>query len=130
VPLRLDQLSCVIVVGWCAGDPYAPGRGKWHALAACTKPGEEGLMVLGRARTTPLKSKTSEWPAGLDGGVRLGSGKLVTPCWRMHCESRLAMPICCAVGCWLPGPPPGSSVPHADWAALNAGEDGSIPRPM
>ena len=96
-------------------------------MAACTKAGDEGLMLLGRARTTPPKSKTSEPLVGLEGGVRVGSGKLVTPCWRMHSESRRVISTCCAVGCWLPGPPPGSSLPHADRAALNAGEDGSTP---
>ena len=98
-------------------------------MAACTNTGDEGLTVLGRARTTPLKSRTSEWLARLDGGVRVGSGKPVTPCWRMHSEIWRAISICCAVGCWLPGPPPGNSLRHDDWAALNAGVDGSIPEP-
>jgi hypothetical protein len=60
--------------------------------------GRRGLMVLGTARTTPLKSATSEWPAQLDGAAKLGSGKPVTPCPRTHCEICRAMSSWCAVG--------------------------------
>jgi hypothetical protein len=43
-------------------------------------------MELGTARITPPRSSMIENPTGLDGGVKIGSGKPVTPFWRMHSD--------------------------------------------
>jgi hypothetical protein len=45
----------------------------------------------------------------------------------MHSEMFSVCASACALGCAAPGPPPGISLWQLAWAALKAGEDGSIP---
>src|ERR1700676_3146313 len=58
--------------------------------------------------------------------LNCGSGKLVTPCARMHCENLRA--FCSACRCWA-ADGLGSRDWHAFWAVWNVGELGSMPLP-
>jgi hypothetical protein len=84
--------------------------------------------VRGTARKTPPRPIAMLSAAGLAGGDSVGSGKPETPCARMHSEMASICCFACAEGgpC-APGPPPGRSLAHCDWAALNAGENGLMP---
>ena len=86
------------------------------------------LIVRGTARKTPPRPIAMLSAAGLAGGESVGSGKPETPCARMHSEMASICCLACSEGgpC-APGPPPGSSLAHCDWAALNAGENGLMP---
>jgi hypothetical protein len=69
-------------------------------------------------------------PNGSGGTEVLGSGKLETPCRRMHCATVSMLASACAEGGGPdPGPPPGRSFRHFACAALNAGDERSIPGP-
>jgi hypothetical protein len=100
-------------------------------LAALWKTGVVVLIVRGTARKTPPRPIAMLKEAGLVGGVSVGSGKPETPCARMHSDMASISRFACAEGgpC-LPGPPPGISFAHRDWADWNAGDCGLIPEPL
>jgi hypothetical protein len=86
--------------------------------------------VRGTTRKTPPRPIAMLSAAGSVGGESVGSGKPVTPCARMHSEVASICRLAASEGARLaPGPPPGRSLAHCDWAALNAGESGLIPEP-
>jgi hypothetical protein len=74
------------------------------------------------ANTMPRSVSTGPWAPVAE---LLGSGKLGTPCARIHREK------CSAASFWLSlicgGPPLLGPPPHAFWADSNAGENGLIP---
>ena len=63
------------------------GGPKLHAVPACLNAGELTSIDFGIAKTTPLRLITALYSDGLLGEDCVGSGKAVTPCWRMHCET-------------------------------------------
>jgi len=83
--------------------------------------------VVGIAKDTPLCVITPLQPAGLLGGLVVGSGKPPTPCARMHSEIASICVLAAADGSTEPGPPPGRSLPHVFWAARKDGDAGLIP---
>src|SRR5215469_8275747 len=64
----------------------------------------------------------------LPGGLVVGSGKLGTPCFRMHCAVATSCSFCCSEAC-VGGPPPGNSFLQMARAASTAGEAGLTPVP-
>jgi hypothetical protein len=108
--------------------PGAQGPPNRHAFAALWNTGDAVLIVRGTARKTPPRPIAMLFAPGSAGGDSVGSGKPETPCARMHSEMASICCFACAErGPRAPGPPPGSSLAHCDWAALNAGENGLMP---
>src|SRR5579862_4376730 len=66
---------------------------------------------------------------GTDGGLEVGSGKLVTPWARMHSASLSSSCLRASDPRPPRGPPPGRSLKHTRWAAWNAGDAGLTPEP-
>lgn len=103
---------------------------KWQAVAACLSAGDWRLIVPGNTKDTPSCVNTKLLPAGLLGGVVVGSGKPLTRSARMHsattsiCFSRAA-----DGGPDPPGAAPGRRLAHVFSAAWNAGVTRLRPKP-
>ncbi len=60
-------------------QPPCPRSPRWQWVAARRTAGDWMSIVVGITKDTPLRSITPLYPAGLLGGVVVGSGKPLTP---------------------------------------------------
>ena len=123
----LDRAKRRTPSGYPRLGPPAELPGRWQASPAPTNAGDWGLSASAMTMYAPGRPNAIARPAGLAGGDWTGSGKLETPCPRMHRDRRRRASFCCAVAGARATGPGINDYKQACWAVWNAGEAGLMP---
>jgi hypothetical protein len=99
--------------------------GRPHFEAACRSAGD-CISDCGTAMNAPGLPNAIPRPGPGAGGVLVGSGKVGSPCLRMHCANLSIASLRLSDPC-RDGPPPGINLKQVRCADWNAGEEGFTP---